>query len=69
LAFLSIAFKNGNFVWSQKNDAIIILSDFSHENVPDGSRDFMPFFRSIALKMENLWSKKMMPFLFSLDWS
>jgi hypothetical protein len=29
----------------QKNDAIIILSDFSHENVPEGSREFTPFFQ------------------------
>jgi hypothetical protein len=45
----------------QKNDAIIIPSDFSHENVPEGSGGLHAFL-SIAFKMENLWSKKMMPF-------
>jgi hypothetical protein len=36
------------------------------QNVPEGSGGLHAFL-SIAFKMGNLWSKKMMPFLFSLD--
>jgi hypothetical protein len=46
------------FLWSKKNDAIIILFDFSHENVPEGSRDFTPFFQLPSKMGIFLWSKK-----------